>query len=191
MKGYQLSSNGSFINFVWYPYGINSLQYIGQINLNKIDKAPSEKALEQVKSDFELLTFAEHSGEWFEFVSNSYNYGATFVNPKYVYITETEVFGYEENVLTGTYSEISFTDNTIASTDIHNRGRYYYYYFDTNNCSQYFRVYLDGNINNINHKFHFAKSDYNTENNCSTSYGDGFYYESEYKAISNPNITIN
>ena len=195
VKGYQFSSNGSFINFAWYPYGINSLQYIGQVNLNKISRAPSQDALEQARIDHVSKTFVERYGNWFELEEEYYANGDIIFNfPKYIYITETDVEAYIlEDALLTTYVEIPFTaDNTINYPDTHNYGEYHYYFFNSTNCSKYLRFHLDGNINDVEYEVYFHSSTYDSiNNNCSSGNTDGFNGNGKYKAISDPNITIN
>ena len=195
LRGYQLRSNGSSTRFVWWPYGLNEVQYIGEMDLIKINKAPSQDLLNQAKIDYESLTFIERNGNWFELdeTKNKYNYGGvTFDLPKYVYATETEVSGYSlTDILLSSYSEISFTNRNIVDNHSSNNNRYKYYYLNNGGCTERVRFYAENNINDPEYRVTFYKYEKDEEDNCTYNDTIGFYSYGTYKAISNPNIIIN
>ena len=90
LKGYQLRSNGSTINFVWYPDGKSDLDYIGQIDLTKINKAPNQNELTAAK-------LASHSTDnIFDLFGHLFNGDIYNNEQKYVYVEmkETGLTGY-------------------------------------------------------------------------------------------------
>ena len=198
LKGYQLRSNGSTINFAWYPYGTGSLDYIGQVDLIKVEQAPNENALDNVQDDYESLTFVERQGNWFELEEeeyiSSYSASSTFIFPKYVYVTETDISAYSlTDILLNTYSEIDFTKRNVNRIDLWNVNRNAQYFFDNlTNCNSYLDLAVLGNINDMNYRFHFINNVPTADDSSCTSNNDGgFYNYGLYNAISNPNITIN
>ena len=198
LKGYQLRSNGSTINFAWHPYGIGDLDYIGKVDLIKIDKAPNQNALDVIQDEYESLTFVERQGNWFELeeeeYTNSNSVSSTFAFPKYIYITETDVSAYNlTDILLDSYSEIDFTKQNIERTNLWNNNRYFEFYFENSTtCNTYLDFYTHGDINNVNYRVYFVNQVPNATNDgCGTGYDGGFYHYGLYNAISNPNITIN
>ncbi len=191
ISGYKMAANGNTVDFIWYPNGTNSVNYIGEVILNKVSKAPNEDELDAAKQEYETQTFIERHGNWFEFSESQYNENE-FTFPKYVYLTDDSVSGYnQEDVLLDTYSEIEFTDREVLSTNEWNNNRSMEWRYSKGNCSENFHIYTYGTVNEPIIRFHFIKYIKDDDDNCSHSVEGAHYAYGIYEPIEDPNITIN